>query len=62
MGRLKKLLTLVLSVTLLLAINVGVFGAEINVDERRILTQLEKEEPFATSLDKKYLNQFENYF
>ena len=62
MGRLKKLLTLVLSVTLLLAINVGVFGAEINVDERRILTQLEKEEPFATNLDKKYLNQFENYF
>ncbi len=61
MGRLKKLLTLVLSVTLLLAMSASVFGAEINVNERKILNQL-KEEPFASRLDKKYLNQFENYF
>lgn len=61
MGRLKKLLTLVLSVTLLLAINASVFGAEINVNERKILNQF-KEEPFASRLDKKYINQFENYF
>ena len=61
MGRLKKLLTIILSATLLLAINASVFGAEINQDERRILNQF-KEEPFASHLDKKYINQFENYF
>ena len=61
MGRLKILLTLVLSATLLLAISASVFGAEINQDERRILNQF-KEEPFASHLDKRYINQFENYF
>ena len=61
MGRLKKLLTLVLSVAMLLAISTSVFGAEINVNERKILDQL-REEPFKSNLDKKYLNQFENYF
>ena len=61
MGRLKILLTLVLSATLLLAVSASVFGAEINQDERRILNQF-KEEPFASHLDKRYINQFENYF
>ena len=61
MGRLKKLLTLVLSAALLLTINVSVFGAELNANEKKILAQF-KEEPFASNLDKKYINQFENYF
>ena len=61
MGRLKKLLTLALSVTLVLAINASVFGAEINKNEKKILNSF-KQEPFATYLDKKYVNQFENFF
>lgn len=61
MGRLKILLTLVLSATLLLAVSASVMAAEINQDERRILNQF-KEEPFASHLDKRYINQFENYF
>ena len=61
MGRIKKLLTLVLSVAMLLAVNASVFGAEINVNERKMLDAF-KEEPFATYLDKNYINQFENYF
>lgn len=61
MERIKKLLTLVLSVAMLLAINASVFGAEINVNERKILNQF-KEEPFKSNMDKKYINQFENYF
>ena len=61
MGRLKKLLTLVLSVALLLTINVSVFGAELNANEKKILAQF-NEEPFSSNLDKKYINQFENYF
>ena len=39
----------------------NVFAAEINVDEKRILDKLNKE-PFASKLDKRYVNQFENYF
>ena len=59
MGRIKRLLTLVLSVAIVLAMNASVFGAEINVNERKILDAFEKE-PFASNLDKKYINQFEN--
>ncbi len=62
MGRIKKLLTLVLSVAMLLAINASVFGAEINVNERKMLDAFKNAEPFATYLDKNYVNQFENYF
>ena len=61
MGRIKKLLTLVLSLSIVVISSVGVFGAEINRDERRILNSF-KDEPFASKLDKKYINQFENYF
>ena len=61
MVRLKRLLTLVLSVTILLAMNASVFGAEINKNERMILDSF-KQEPFASYLDKKYINQFENFF
>ncbi len=62
MGRLKKLLTLVLSAVMLLAIDASVFGAEINVNERKMLDAFKNAEPFATYLDKNYVNQFENYF
>lgn len=62
MGRIKKLLTLVLSAAMLLAINASVFGAEINVNERKMLDAFKNAEPFATYLDKNYVNQFENYF
>ena len=61
MGSLKRLLTCVFSAVFILTMTVGVFAAEINVDERRILNSF-KEEPFKTRLDKKYINQFENYF
>lgn len=61
MGRIKKLLTLVLSAMIALSISASVFGAEINVNERKILDALKKE-PFTTYLDKKYVNQFENFF
>ena len=62
MGRLKIILTLALSVAMLLAINASVFGAEINVNERKMLDAFKNAEPFATYLDKNYVNQFENYF
>ncbi len=61
MGRIKKLLTLILSVAIVLVMSVGVFAAEINKEERRILNEF-KNEPFASHLDKKYVNQFENFF
>ncbi|MBR2213025.1 MAG: hypothetical protein IJ889_01155 [Eubacterium sp.] len=61
MGRIKRLLTLVLSVAIVLAMNASVFGAEINRNERMMLDSF-KEEPFASYLDKKYINQFENFF
>lgn len=61
MERLKRLLTIVISLAILLAMNASVFGAEINKNERMILDSL-KQEPFASNLDKKYINQFENYF
>ncbi len=47
---------------MLLAVNASVFGAEINVNERKMLDTFDKQEPFATYLDKNYVNQFENYF
>ncbi len=62
MDRLKKLLTLTLSVAIALTMSVGVFGAEINKSEKGILNTLKKEEPFKSKLDQKYVNQFENYF
>ncbi|MCR5429749.1 MAG: class D sortase [Eubacterium sp.] len=61
MGSIKRILTCVLSAVFILTMTVGVFAAEINVDERRILDNF-NEEPFKTRLDKKYIIQFENYF
>ena len=62
MDRIKKLLTLIISISIVLTMTVGVFGAEITKDERRVLNALKKDEPFASKLDKRYINQFENYF
>ncbi len=61
MGRLKKLLTCVFSIVLMISLSANIFAAEINQDEKRILSSFSKE-PFKSKLDKKYINQFENYF
>ncbi len=61
MGKVKRLSILVFSIMVMLTLSMSVFGAEINLEEKRILSNLEKE-PFASNLDSKYVNQFENYF